>query len=53
MQCITKEHENESWEDCENKIYNLLEIKLEMDLKTLSSSKNIESGRNTRINRDL
>ena len=28
-----KEHENESWEDCENKIYDLLENKLEMDIE--------------------
>ena len=28
----TKEHENQSWEDCENKIYDLLENKLEMDI---------------------
>ena len=27
-----KEHENESWEDCENKIYDLLENKLEMNI---------------------
>ena len=26
-----KYHENESWEDCENKIYDLLEKKLEMN----------------------
>ena len=28
-----KEHERESWEDCENKIYDLLEKKLEMDIE--------------------
>ena len=28
-----KEHENESWEDCKNKIYDLLENKLEMDIE--------------------
>ena len=27
-----KGHENESWEDCENKIYDILENKLEMDI---------------------
>ena len=30
-----KEHENESWEDCENKIYGLLENKLEMDIENV------------------
>ena len=30
-----KEHENESWEDCENKIYDLLENKLEMDIENI------------------
>ena len=30
-----KEHENESWEDCENKIYDLLENKLEMDIENV------------------
>ena len=28
-----KEHENESWEDSENKIYDLLEKKIEMDIE--------------------
>ena len=28
-----KEHENESWEDCESKISNLLENKLEVDIE--------------------
>ena len=28
-------HENESWEDCENKIYDLLENKLEMNTKSV------------------
>ena len=27
-----KKHENESWEDCKSKIYDLLENKLEMDI---------------------
>ena len=51
-----KEHQNESWEDCENKIYDLLENKLEMDNENAfidSSNKNIELGRNTRIDHDL
>ena len=30
-----KRHENESWEDCENKIYDLLESKLEMDIENV------------------
>ena len=30
-----KKHENESWEDCENKIYDLLENKLEMDIENV------------------
>ena len=30
-----KERENESWEDCENKIYDLLENKLEMDIENV------------------
>ena len=30
-----KEHENESWEDCENKIYDLLQSKLEMDIENV------------------
>ena len=30
-----KEHERESWEDCENKIYDLLEKKLEMDIENV------------------
>ena len=30
-----KEHENESWEDCENKIYHLLENKYEVDIKNV------------------
>ena len=30
-----KEHENESWEDCENKVYDLLENKLEMDIENV------------------
>ena len=30
-----KEHENESWEDCESIIYNLLEKKLEMDIENI------------------
>ena len=30
-----KEHENESWEDCENTIYDLLENKLEMDIENV------------------
>ena len=30
-----KEHENESWEDCKNKIYDLLENKLEMDIENV------------------
>ena len=30
-----KEYENESWEDCENKIYDLLENKLEMDIENV------------------
>ena len=30
-----KEHERESWEDCENKIYDLLEKKLEMDIENI------------------
>ena len=29
------EHENETWEDCENKIYDLLENKLEMDIENV------------------
>ena len=28
-----KEHENESWEDCENKIYDSLENKLDIDIE--------------------
>ena len=51
-----KEHQNESWEDCKNKIYDLLENKLERDNENAfidSSNKNIELGRNTRINDDL
>ena len=28
-----KEHENESWEDFENKVYDLLENKLEMNIE--------------------
>ena len=47
------EHENESWEDCENKIYDLLENKLEWTLKTLSSNEHIKPGRKTRIDRGL
>ena len=35
------------------KIYNLLEIKLEIDMKILSSNEHIESARKTRIDRDL
>ena len=31
-----KEHENESWEDCENKMLDLLENKLEMDIKNFA-----------------
>ena len=31
-----KEHGNESWEDCENKIYDLLEHKLEMDIENIA-----------------
>ena len=31
-----KEHENESWEDCENKMLDLLENKLEMDIKSFA-----------------
>ena len=30
-----KEHGNESWEDCENKIYDLLENKLEMHIENV------------------
>ena len=30
-----KKHENESWEDCKNKIYDLLENKLEMDIENV------------------
>ena len=30
-----KQHENESWEDCENKIYDLLENKLEMNTENV------------------
>ena len=30
-----KEHENKSWEYCENKIYDLLENKLEMDIENI------------------
>ena len=30
-----KEHENESWEDCKNKIYDLLENKLQMDIENV------------------
>ena len=30
-----KEHGNESWEDCENKIYDLLEKKLEMHIENV------------------
>ena len=29
------EHENESWDDCENKIYDLLENKLEIDIENV------------------
>ena len=31
-----KEHGNESWEDCENKMLDLLENKLEMDIKNFA-----------------
>ena len=31
----TTEHKNEPWEDCENKIYDLLENKLEMDIENV------------------
>ena len=30
-----KEHENEAWEDCENKIYDLLANKLEMNIENV------------------
>ena len=30
-----KKHENESWEDCKNKIYDLLENKLEMEIENV------------------
>ena len=30
-----KEHQNELWEDCENKIYDLLENKLDMDIENV------------------
>ena len=30
-----KEHENESWEDCKNKVYDLLENKVEMDIENV------------------
>ena len=46
-----KEHENESWEDCENKIYDLLENKLEMDIENVVIKLVIEPGKKTRINR--
>ena len=46
-----KEHENESWEDCENKIYDLLENKLEMDIENVVIKLAIEPGKKKRINR--
>ena len=48
-----KEHENGSWEYCENRIYDLLGKKLEMDIETLSSNEHIEPRRKTRIDRGL
>ena len=46
-----KEHENESWEDCENKICDLLENKLEMDIENAVIERAIKPGRKTRIDR--
>ena len=50
-----KEHENESWEDCKTKTYNLLENRLEMDIENVveQASKHIEPGRKKRIDYDL
>ena len=40
-----KEHENESWEDCKNKIYDLLENKLEMDIENVVIERSHRTGK--------
>ena len=48
-----KEHGNESRGDCETKIYDLLENKLEMDIENVVIKQPHEPGRKTRIDRGL
>ena len=49
-----KEHENKSWEDCENKINDLLENKLKMDIENVVIERAHRTGKKkTRIDRDL
>ena len=40
-----KQHENKSWEDCENKIYDLLENKLEMDIENVVIERAHQTGK--------
>ena len=41
----TKEHENESWEHCKNKIYNLLEYKLEVNIENVVIERARQTGK--------
>ena len=40
-----KEHENESWEDCKNKIYDLLENKIEVDIENVVIKRAHQTGK--------
>ena len=40
-----KEDENKSWEDCKNKIYDLLENKLEMDIENVVIERSHRTGK--------